>query len=226
MVGAFGVVFLLVIAAMAVGVTRYLEDTGTKSDTAGPRAIAAGLRDAFSLKYLHGSGDDCTIEENVRGPWRRWCHHFTFYGFLLCFASTTVAAVYHVILGWPAPYPIFSVPVVLGAVGGVGLIAGPIGLWAIRARRDSATIDADQHGLDRGFILLLVLTSATGLLLLAFRESAAMGTLLIVHLACVLALFVTLPYGKFVHGLYRTAALVQYARETHASAAAGSTKAA
>jgi citrate/tricarballylate utilization protein len=29
-----------------------------------------------------------------------------------------------------------------------------------------------------------------------------------VHLATVLALFVTLPYGKFVHGLYRTAALV------------------
>jgi citrate/tricarballylate utilization protein len=29
----------------------------------------------------------------------------------------------------------------------------------------------------------------------------------------VFALFVTLPYGKFVHGLYRYAALVRYARE-------------
>jgi citrate/tricarballylate utilization protein len=34
-----------------------------------------------------------------------------------------------------------------------------------------------------------------------------------VHLGSVLALFVTLPYGKFVHGLYRLAALVKYRRE-------------
>jgi citrate/tricarballylate utilization protein len=103
-------------------------------------------------------------------------------------------------------------------VGGIGLVAGPIGLWAMRERRDPAAVEADQKGLDRGFILLLVLTSATGLALLAFRESAAMGVLLIVHLAFVLTLFVTLPYGKFVHGLYRVAALIQYARETQSPA--------
>ena len=46
------------------------------------------------------------------------------------------------------------------------------------------------------------------------RDSAVMGVLLIVHLGIVLALFLTLPYGKFVHGFYRTAALVKYAIET------------
>ena len=30
----------------------------------------------------------------------------------------------------------------------------------------------------------------------------------------VLALFATIPYGKFVHGIYRTAALVHYAMES------------
>jgi citrate/tricarballylate utilization protein len=40
-----------------------------------------------------------------------------------------------------------------------------------------------------------------------------MNALLIVHLGAVLALFLTLPYGKFVHGIYRTAALLQYAKE-------------
>jgi citrate/tricarballylate utilization protein len=29
----------------------------------------------------------------------------------------------------------------------------------------------------------------------------------------VFALFITLPYGKFVHGLYRYTALVRYAKE-------------
>ncbi len=35
-----------------------------------------------------------------------------------------------------------------------------------------------------------------------------------VHLGAVLALFVTLPYGKFVHGIYRTVALIHYAMES------------
>src|ERR1700761_8164057 len=42
---------------------------------------------------------------------------------------------------------------------------------------------------------------------------AAMGPLLALHLGVVFALFITMPYGKFVHGIYRYAALVRYARE-------------
>ncbi|MEO2039253.1 MAG: tricarballylate utilization protein TcuB, partial [Martelella sp.] len=64
-----------------------------------------------------------------------------------------------------------------------------------------------------GFAVLLALTSATGLALLIWRESPAMGMLLAVHLGFVLALFVTMPYGKFVHGLYRYLALIRYARD-------------
>jgi citrate/tricarballylate utilization protein len=39
-----------------------------------------------------------------------------------------------------------------------------------------------------------------------------MGLLLVVHLGVVLALFLTLPYGKFVHGIYRGVALLRYRR--------------
>jgi citrate/tricarballylate utilization protein len=60
------------------------------------------------------------------------------------------------------------------------------------------------------FLVLLFLVSATGLALMVLRETRAMGVLLSLHLGAVLALFITLPYGKFVHGLYRFAALVRF----------------
>jgi len=37
--------------------------------------------------------------------------------------------------------------------------------------------------------------------------------LLAIHLGVVFALFLSMPYGKFVHGLYRYLALVKYARD-------------
>ena len=86
-------------------------------------------------------------------------------------------------------------------------------LLALGRRRDPALGDAAQNGLDESFIALLFLTSLTGVALLLLRNQAAMGALLVVHLGAVLALFVTLPYGKFVHGIYRTTALAKYASE-------------
>jgi citrate/tricarballylate utilization protein len=209
----FGIVFLLVVLAFIIAVTRYVKDTRGDALPAGPGDMLAGLHDALSLKYLHDSGADCTTVETQHSPWRRWFHHLTFYGFLLCFASTSVATLYHLVLGWPAPYPAMSFPVMLGTLGGAGLFIGPLGLWVIRGRADPAIRDPNQQSLDQGFILSLVLTSSTGLALLAFRDTVAMTILLIIHLALVMTLFVTMPYGKFVHGLYRVAALIQCARE-------------
>ncbi len=63
------------------------------------------------------------------------------------------------------------------------------------------------------FMALLLLTSLSGLALLAWRDSAAMALLLALHLGVVMALFATLPYGKFAHGVYRSAALLKWAIE-------------
>jgi citrate/tricarballylate utilization protein len=67
--------------------------------------------------------------------------------------------------------------------------------------------------MDVAFILMLLLTSLTGLLLLVLRATPAMGVLLAVHLGVVFALFVTMPYGKFMHGPYRLLALLRHAEE-------------
>ncbi len=208
MVGLFGGVSLFVITALAIGMRR------CRQQFAGSLSVVPALGDALTLRHLHATGPDCVTAEETRTPWRRWFHHATFYGFMLCFASTTVAAIYHVLLGWPAPYGYGSLPVVLGTIGGVGLVVGPVGLWAQRTHRDPMLSDPSQEQLDRSFLALLLLTSVTGLALLVLRHQSLMGLLLIVHLGAVLALFLTLPYGKFVHGLYRTIALAKYRGET------------
>jgi citrate/tricarballylate utilization protein len=202
MVGLFGAVFSFAVIAIAVGVARFIGDVGASG-----LQVGSALRDALTLRYLHTSGADCVSAEEQRTPWRRWCHHSTLYGFALCFASTSVAAMYHSVFGWHAPYGYTSLPVVLGTVGGVALLVGTAGLWMLRRRRDSAMGDPSQRGLDESFLALLFLTTLTGLALLVLRHQPVMPALLIVHLGTVLALFVTLPYGKFVHGLYRVAAL-------------------
>jgi citrate/tricarballylate utilization protein len=124
-----------------------------------------------------------------------------------------VAALYHVVFGWRAPYGYASLPVLLGTIGGLALLIGPCGLLLLDRARDEALDDPARSGLDTSFASVLAVTSATGLLVLFFRESAWMPPLLIVHLAFVLALFLALPYGKFVHGIYRTAALIRYRSE-------------
>jgi citrate/tricarballylate utilization protein len=57
----------------------------------------------LTLNHLHVAGRDCVTGPEIRTPWRRWLHHATFYGFMLCFASTCVATLYH-FTGMPAPY--------------------------------------------------------------------------------------------------------------------------
>ena len=215
MVGLFGAVFLFVVAAIGIGGVRFWRDVrGATAQELRPADVGRALRDVLTLRHLQGGGVDCTSAEEQRAPLRRWFHHCTFYGFLLCFASTSVAAVYHTVFAWLAPYPSGSLPVLLGMAGGAGLLIAPAGLLILRGRRDPALGDPGQRGMDESFVALLLLTSLTGFLLLAFRDRAIMSALLVVHLGAVLALFVTLPYGKFVHGIYRTAALVNYAMES------------
>jgi citrate/tricarballylate utilization protein len=211
MVGVFGAVSLLVLLAFVMSFIAFWPETGEEvAAFAHPVPLGAAVSDAASLRYLDGGGEGCTYPDERTSFARRNFHHLTFYGFLLCFAATSVATIYHYVFGWKAPYPLFSLPVLLGTLGGVGLLVGPAGLLWLKRRRDPELVDPAQDGMDVAFIALLLLVSATGLALLFLRETRAMGVLLAVHLGFVLALFLTLPYGKFMHALYRFAALVRF----------------
>ena len=204
----FGVVFGFSLLAISIGLVDFW-----KSISAGVISASAAVEathDALTLKYLGGGhGEGCNNEDDAFSLWRKRFHHFTFYGFMLCFAATTVATIYHYFFGWYAPYALSSLPVILGTLGGIGLLIGPAGLLYLNLRRNSEHGDASQKPMDRAFIVLLFLISASGLLLLAYRDSAAMAALLAVHLGFVMGFFLTMPYGKFAHGMYRVAALLK-----------------
>ena len=201
-------------AVFCVGTVRFWRETGPSlSDVADPESFWRATKDAFGLAYMKGGGAGCNYPGESFSRSRMWFHHLTFYGFLLDLAATTIAAFYDHFLGWQAPYPYLSAPVVLGTTGGIGLLIGPAGLLYLKLKSDRAPADASMLNMDVAFLALLFLTSFTGLVLLAFRETSAMGTLLVIHLGFVAGLFITMPYGTFAHVIYRYAALVRYAIE-------------
>jgi citrate/tricarballylate utilization protein len=216
----FGASFVFSLLAMVIGVRRFW---GQVKHTTLPKAafkfadFAQAAHNAATLKYLDGAnegkGDGCNEESDRYTHARRRFHHATAGGFMLCFAATSVATIYHYVFGWQAPYALTSLPVLLGTVGGIGLIIGPVGLLWLKFKRHPLHGDAAQKPMDVAFITLLLLISMTGLALLAWRDVPAMPLLLCLHLGSVLAFFVTLPYGKMVHGVYRMAALFKWAVE-------------
>ena len=202
------------VLALAMGYGRFWRDTAAGLTRRVDLSVwRRALGAAATLRNLSGGGFGCNDRNESYSGVRRWLHHAMFYGFVACFAATCVATVYHHVLGWVAPYPLFSVPVVLGTAGGFGLLVGTTGLLIVKIVRDPVPGARELRGVDVALLLLLLAVAATGLLLLALRDSAAMGTLLAIHLGFVLALFLVLPYGKFVHGIYRLGALVHYAAE-------------
>jgi citrate/tricarballylate utilization protein len=204
-------VSLYAIWVMLTGAFLFARDIGGQHFVASNwRPILAAAGEALGLRYLRGgTAGGCYYPSERTSNSRLLFHMLVFYGFLSAFVATIAAGIMQDIFDILPPYPLLSVPVVFGSLGGVGIIVGAIGLLVLKWRSDRAPADRRTLNLDWLFLLSLAVVAITGMLLLALRETPAMGVLLVVHLATVLALYVSAPYGKFAHFLYRYAALVQ-----------------
>src|SRR3546814_665460 len=151
MVSVFGAVALFVLAAIVIGMARFWRLVGAPPlREVGLRELGRALHDAFTLKYMAGGADlGCTYPQEAPSKLRRLFHHFTFYGFLLCFAATTVGTVYHYLFGWVAPYGYLSLPSLLGTSGGLGLVIGSAGLMLLKRRAAASAVQtaagSDEH---------------------------------------------------------------------------------
>ena len=216
LVSLFAPVFLFAVLALGMGVRRFWQDItpATSGAALTTPAAAEATHDVLRLKYLDGGhGEGCNNEDDAFTLSRKRAHHLTFYGFVLCFAATSVATLYHYALNLPAPYDLPSLPKLLGVVGGISLAMGTVGLLKLNLQRHPEQGDAAQKPMDLGFIALLFLISVSGLGLWLARGHTSMPTWLAVHLGAVMALFATLPYNKFAHGIFRAASLLRHAVE-------------
>lgn len=185
-------------------------------------AFPTMVQDVLSLRNLGGSiepgqSPGCNDVDDRLSLMRRRFHHGLFYGFALCFASTSIATLYHHLWGWLAPYDWFSLPVLLGSLGGVAMLTGAAGLMVLKYKSNPAFHDPQIRTGEYAALTILALVAGSGLLLLALRSTAAMPVLLAGHLGAVLGFFLTLPYGKLMHAPYRAIALLQAAMERHYS---------
>ncbi len=214
MVALFLPAFLFPFASLCLSLHRFWMDTG--GGALRLRDLLAAVRSAAALKNLSGGhGEGCNFEDEDRySNTRRWMHQLVVSGFLLCFASTSVATLLHYVFDLRAPYGLVSLPKLLGIPGGVLLSIGTLGMAILKMRAERKLGDSRVWGGEMGFVVLLFAVSTSGLLLYALRDSAITSWLLAFHLGTVLTFFLLSPYTKMAHGFYRMAALVRDARES------------
>lgn len=216
MITAGLITFGFAVLALAIGWRNFWRQSGSSS-VAGARSLLQAAGDILTLRNLGGSGHGCNNRDESFSQSRRYFHQALFYGFLLCFASTASAAFEEHILGRIPPFPLVSVPVLLGTAGGLGMLLGSAALVWIKGKSDPAPAAKALLGGDYALLGLLFLSGATGLLLLALRETGLMGILLSLHLGVIFSFFLVMPYSKFVHGVYRSASLLRNATEHETS---------
>jgi quinone-modifying oxidoreductase subunit QmoC len=184
---------------------------------------------AVKAVFSHARFGKCTDQAS-----RKTNHFLAFYGFLALFVVTcwAVADLYLMPYILPEVFPQYPFGLahpmkILANVGGIFLIAGTMRAILIRvnAPRDGKH---QSTSFDWVFVWLLLAVGLTGFVVEVFRfvaegafgEEAYASSLAtpaygfyFVHLVAVFGLLVYLPYSKFAHIWYRTAAMI-YAQQT------------
>jgi len=213
MVAIFAPAFVLPLIWAFLSLKSYWRDVGGSSIKW--KHIVHATQSAATLKNLKGGhGLGCNFEKEDRfSSARRHAHHAVFYGFLLCFASTSVATIMHYVLSWPAPYPLLSLPKILGIAGGVLLSVGAPSLLWLKLKSDRSLGSSQTWNGDLAFVMITGLTGFTGLMLYGATGTNWVPFLLALHLGIVLLFFLTLPFSKMMHGFFRILSLIKDAQD-------------
>lgn len=201
---------LYAVVIFALAAWSYWRETRGGASGVSVRAVATATWHAATLRYLRGGGAECYYpDDDTPSRSRRLLHAAVAYGFGLCVVSTVAANVEQDMVGIDPPYPWLSVPVISGTVGGVMLAWGCVGLLVLKARSSPATSVRAMNVKDYGLLVALAFLALSGIAVLLTRDTAAFGLVFLAHLAAVIQAFAMAPYSKFIHLVFRFAALVR-----------------
>lgn len=207
LVGAPAVYAVVVLATAALRYWRFTH--GPISELFHLAAWGPALTQSLTLRHQAGAETDpgCSYDDAVPTLTRRFFHQAVAWGFILTFVSTLSAAVEQYFAGILPPYPLLSVPVIAGVIGGLGQIVGCIGLIRLKLRSERGQTTPVMWRADFAFLWALLVLNATGMLVLGLRFTPAFGAVLVIHLAAVVVAFAVAPYTKFVHFIFRVLAI-------------------
>jgi len=98
---------------------------------------------------------------------------------------------------------------IIGNISAILLVVGAVLLIKNRLPGDESA--GRSTAFDRFFLVIIALVIASGVLVEVLRlaDLIALGcAVYIIHLGTILSMFLTVPYSKFAHILYRTLAMV------------------
>ncbi len=147
-------------------------------------------------------------------PLSRWAHMAIFYGFMTLFVLAGVVALL-ILFGAPYPLPAQHPLKIIGNLAGILFLAG-IGYFIVQRYRSSLNDDKSSW-FDWAVLFNLLLVGVTGMLTEIFRyaDSAILAyPIYFFHLLFVLILFMSIPYSKLAHLVYRTVAMAARSYET------------
>jgi quinone-modifying oxidoreductase subunit QmoC len=194
----------LVALAASISGWRYWQALGTAT----PRSTSflSGLWATMVDISTHSRFGSCGTAR-----FRRLGHLLLFWGFVGAAATSGLLIVAIYVQGYELPLPLLHPYKLLGNVSAVALVVGA-GILVVTRLTDRDRAGAST-AFDSFFTVVVALVIATGVLVELVRVltpglPAVAVASYVLHLGVVTTLFVTFPYSKFAHMLYRTLAMV------------------
>ena len=189
--------------ALAAAFTGARRAWGAWGAAAGRRGtLVAGLAAIAADVLAHRRFQRCGVARpRLRG------HLLLVLGFLGALLTTTLLGLAMDVFHVRTPLPQGNLIKLIGNVSAVLLVAGIALLAANRTRRDVA---GRTQPFDAFFLSLVAVGVLSGLgaeLGRLYLPPSAAIALYLVHLGSILSLFLTFPFSKFAHALYRTLAM-------------------
>ena len=213
-VGGFVLVVYVIIAFLYQG-TRFVKGIGGFSSSF-TRSLLLALRDALFHTWFRDGMLSCGYSGESYCMLKRlfWAPHaMIMYGMLLLVIATIAAAVYKNVLGILSPYPLYSIPVLLGVTGGVLTFLGVlVVLQDYRGSEVELRVEEEKY-LNLALIITIALPVITGLLTLTLRTTNLMGLIYTIHMGTVIGFFLYIPFSKLNHAIFRYLALAKYHSE-------------